>query len=236
MDNLSFYQVNMKYIRDLSAVDDKVMSVSPQTHKETRPFLGIIIICGEKPYCIPLTSPKPKHINMKNREDFSRIIDSNGKIIGSLNFNNMIPVSREVITPLNIVINENDSYAEQGRKKILNVQLDWCNTNKEIIFRKANKLYHLVVDTPNKMRNLTRRCCDFKKLETVLEKYLEKNTASKSEKGYIIEVTKEQLAKLQSSGIPFKKAVKGDKIAIKIDYELKDKVTALLNNSNMLKP
>lgn len=150
MDNLRFYKVNMKYIRDLSAVDNNVMSVSPQTQKAP-PFLGIIVICGDKPYCIPLTSPKNKHTNMRNREDFSRIIDNNGKIIGALNFNNMIPVSKDVITPLDIVFNEKDSYAEKGRKKILNVQLDWCNANIEIIIRKANKLYHLVVDTPDKM-------------------------------------------------------------------------------------
>ena len=111
---------------------------------------------------------------MRNREDFSRMFDTNGKLIGALNFNNMIPVTNDVISPLNIVINDKDSYAEKGRKKILNVQLDWCNTNKEIIVRKANKLYHLVVDTPNKMRNLTRRCCNFTKLEAVLERYIKR--------------------------------------------------------------
>ena len=174
MDNLRFYKVDMKYIRNLAAVDRKVMSVSPQTNKDTRPFLGIIVICDDKQYCIPLTSPKDKHIEMRNREDFSRMFDTNGKLIGALNFNNMIPVTNDVISPLNIVINDKDSYAEKGRKKILNVQLDWCNTNKEIIVRKANKLYHLVVDTPNKMRNLTRRCCNFTKLEAVLERYIKR--------------------------------------------------------------
>ena len=172
MARLGFYKVNMKYIRNLAAVDDKVMSVSPQSNKETRPFLGIIIVCNDKKYCVPLTSPKAKHNNMKNREDFSRIVDKNGKIIGALNFNNMIPVSEEVITSLDIRKNPNDSYEESGRKKILNIQLDWCNDNRDIIIRKANKLYHLVTETPDKMRNLTRRCCDFKKLEVVLEKYL----------------------------------------------------------------
>lgn len=176
MNNLRFYKVDMKYIRALAAVDDNVMSVSPQDHKDTRPFLGIIVICNEKSYCVPLTSPKAKHINMKNREDFSRIIDSTGKIIGALNFNNMIPVTKNVIIPLNIQIHKNDDYSEQGRKKILNIQLDWCNNNREIIVRKANKLYHLVVDTPDKMRNLTRRCCDFKKLEQVLEQYMLKHS------------------------------------------------------------
>ena len=174
MKNLNFYQVDMKYIRELAKADDKVMSVSPQNHKETRPFVGVIIICNDKQYCIPLTSPKLKHQTMNNREDFSRIIDDNGKILGALNFNNMIPVSKSVITPINIRPCNSDTQSECGRKKILNIQLDWCNKNKDLISRKANKLYHLVTETPDKFRNLTRRCCDFKKLEAVLQKRLEK--------------------------------------------------------------
>ena len=44
MARLKFYKVDMKYIRNLTNVDDKVMSVPPQNNKETRPFLGVIIV------------------------------------------------------------------------------------------------------------------------------------------------------------------------------------------------
>lgn len=198
MKNLNFYQVDMKYIRDLTRTDDKVMSISPQNHKESRPFVGVIVICDDKQYCIPLTSPKPKHQTMNNREDFSRIVDDNGKILGALNFNNMIPVSQSVITPIDIRPRKSDSPSECGRKKILNIQLDWCNKNKELISRKANKLYRLVTETPDKFRNLTRRCCDFKKLEAVLQKRLEKtqDEPSKStQKGYISRSTLKKAAR-----------------------------------------
>lgn len=222
MNNLRFYKVDMKYIRDLAAVDDNVMSVSPQDHKDSRPFLGIIVICNEKSYCVPLTSPKSKHTSMKNREDFSRIIDSNGKIIGALNFNNMIPVTKDVIIPLDIQIHKNDDYSEQGRKKILNVQLDWCNNNKDIIIRKANKLYHLVINTPDKMKNLTRRCCNFKKLEEVLAKYTLKNNQNNPDKYYYIPIeNEEQLEKLRNSNIPFK--INKDKTAIIVDISDKER-------------
>jgi protein AbiQ len=109
----------MKYIRDLAKVDDRVMSVSPQNHKESRPFVGVIVICDDKQYCIPLTSPKEKHKTMNNREDFSRIVDSDGKILGALNFNNMIPVNQSVITPINIKPSGCDTPKECGRKKYL---------------------------------------------------------------------------------------------------------------------
>jgi hypothetical protein len=38
------YKVDMKYIRNLHKIDDKVMSVSPQTGKENRVFIGIVMV------------------------------------------------------------------------------------------------------------------------------------------------------------------------------------------------
>ncbi|XME04005.1 type III toxin-antitoxin system ToxN/AbiQ family toxin [Lachnospiraceae bacterium C1.1] len=71
---LSMYTVNMKYIRNLhNQGDDRVFSVSPQIGKETRPFIGIVIICDDKQYCIPLSSPKTKHQSMKNDIDFREL-------------------------------------------------------------------------------------------------------------------------------------------------------------------
>ncbi len=38
----------MKYVRDLAKVDDKVMFVSPQLGKQRRPFVGVVLVCGER--------------------------------------------------------------------------------------------------------------------------------------------------------------------------------------------
>lgn len=107
-NRLNLYMVNMKYIRNLHNADDNVLSVSPQTGKNTRPFIGIVIICDEKQYCIPLSSPKAKHKNMKNDVDFTRILDTNGKLIGVLDFNNMIPVRADLIKSIDIKITASD--------------------------------------------------------------------------------------------------------------------------------
>ena len=40
------YKVDMKYIRNLHNIDDKVLSVSPQTGKDNRVFVGIVVVCG----------------------------------------------------------------------------------------------------------------------------------------------------------------------------------------------
>ena len=55
---------------------------------------------------------------------------------------------------------------------MLNNQLDWCNDNIDNIIKKANKLYRLITQSPEKSINLTRRCCDFKKLEAVLDEII----------------------------------------------------------------
>ena len=44
MKELNFYYIDLKYIRNLSKVDDNVMSVSPQLDKQDRPFVGMILL------------------------------------------------------------------------------------------------------------------------------------------------------------------------------------------------
>ncbi|MCM1040345.1 MAG: type III toxin-antitoxin system ToxN/AbiQ family toxin [Ruminococcus sp.] len=53
-------------------------------------------------------------------------------------------------------------------------QLDWCQHNQDAIIKKANRLYMLLQsDKVNGF--LKRRCCDFKKLEKVRQKWIEKS-------------------------------------------------------------
>lgn len=174
-NKLDFYYVDKKYIRDLSNADDKVLSVSPQAGKETRPFVGIVVIMGTKEYCIPLTSPKSK-FDTKTHEDFIKIPDpkkknSNGAAltIGILNINNMIPISEIYLQKVDL---SEKSGIDNTRRMLLVKQLRWCRDNYDLISRKANKLYSKVINNPEKDRNLVRRCCDFKKLERVLERRL----------------------------------------------------------------
>lgn len=178
MNELHFFSVDMKYISKLHSVDENVMSVSPQIGKEMRPFVGVIVLLNEKKYCIPLTSPKDK-FNKKSNIDFIKILDvgqkeKNGapKIIGILNINNMIPIHREVITKIDLSFSQKDRIRDRKRKSLMQDQLKWCRDNAEMIIRRANKVHDMVVLTPEKNKNLTRRCCDFKKLEAVLEKMM----------------------------------------------------------------
>ncbi len=167
---LSMYTVNLKYIRNLTKVDDNVLSISPQKGKANRPFVGIIVICDNKQYCVPFSSPKDKHRSMKNDVDFSKVFDADGKLVAVLNFNNMIPVRADVIDRLDISIHPDDTPATKRYKALLLDQLTFCRQNQDAIVTKANKLYNLI--TKGKPSGLLkRRCCNYEKLEEVLAKF-----------------------------------------------------------------
>ena len=178
-ERFSIYRIDMKYIRNLAKKDENVRSVSPQITKEKRPFVGIVVVYNDKQYCIPFSSPKPKHYQMKNDVDFTKMFDEQNKLIGVLNFNNMIPVDKSVLIPFNFEITKNDTPEQIHYKKMVKKQLNWCQKNQVSIVAKANKLYQISTETPEKSRNLTRRCCDFLKLEQELKKWLEQNAEAK---------------------------------------------------------
>ena len=185
--HLDLYYVDMKYIRDISKVNDHLYSVSPQAGKENRPFLGIIAILDNKPYCIPLTSPKDK-FKKKSQIDIIKIFDEskkneNGapKLIGVLNINNMIPVNKDVISKIDLSVTDKDDAKRANYKHLMQKQIRWCRNNSEVICNRANKVYKLVTQEPEKNKNLVKRCSDFKKLEAVLKKRLSKTDPSQSQ-------------------------------------------------------
>ena len=90
MDNeWNLYKVNMKYIRNLKNVEQKatgrtntILSVSTQTHKQGRPFLGILVLVNERKYCIPLSSveEKEKYKSMSETLLLSKVRDDDGNV------------------------------------------------------------------------------------------------------------------------------------------------------------
>ena len=62
--------------------------------KELRPCVGVLFEVNDCKYFAPLSSPKPKHLKLKSKLDFLKI--DNGKL-GAINFNNMLPVTKNNI-------------------------------------------------------------------------------------------------------------------------------------------
>lgn len=158
----NLYKIDIKYIRNLHNIDDRVLSVSPQTGKDTRAFIGIVVICGKKKYAIPLSSPKEKHKKMKNRADFTKI-EVDGKILGVLNFNLMIPVEDILLHPIDIKIRKRDRDRIVKYKELCQKEITWCNRNSENICNKANVLYKNYIS--DNVFSGRQRCLDFPCLE-----------------------------------------------------------------------
>lgn len=135
--------------------------------KELRPFVGVLFEVNNCKYFAPLSSPKQKHLKMKNTLDFLRL--DNGKL-GAINFNNMLPVMEENIIILDLD-KKMETIAEQKYQKLLKQQIYWLNRNDEKMYNRAKELYDKY--TTNTLNNkLWLRCCNFKLLE---EKCLEYN-------------------------------------------------------------
>lgn len=241
MKRLDLYTLDVNYVAELVKVDSKVMSVSPQQKKDNRPFVGVVVICNDKRYCIPLTSPKPKHQKMKDGLDFLRLFDNKGKLLGAMNLNNMIPVDDRLIKKIILLPFPTDSPQDIKYKDLLNDQLDWCNDNRKEIYGKASRLYDVVTRHYKGTERIVSRCCDFKKLEAALEQYLIAQgleQPKQQQQEYIIKkVSENEFNALKSSGMNFQTAVKDNQRVVRFKAEYKEKVNNILQglkNKNVL--
>ncbi|MBR1571721.1 MAG: type III toxin-antitoxin system ToxN/AbiQ family toxin [Lachnospiraceae bacterium] len=72
------------------------------------------------------------------------------------------------------MIRDDDKPADKAAKQLMQKQIKWCRKHVDIIENRANKVYDMVVNHPDKNRNLVKRSSKFDKLETLLDKLLNK--------------------------------------------------------------
>lgn len=166
---LRLYTIDLKYIRNLHRADNNIPSVSPQIGKAHRLFLGIVVVCNNRKYCIPLSSPKPKHQTMKEKIDFSKIYNDNGKLIAVLNFNYMLPVKDSMIHKYDFNIKKTDNTYWRQYKSLCRQELNWCRQHEKNISDKAKHLYLMYIR--GEQFTARNRCLNFPKLETICDRY-----------------------------------------------------------------
>ena len=172
MKLLQWYIVNKKYVKYLKFFDNKIENIDYQSN--LKPFIGIILNINNFNYYVPIYSPKGKHYRMKDGIDFIKI-KKEDRILGVLNLNNMIPILNKYVKVLKY--NEIEKYRtfKTDREKktyiaLLNSELKIINSKYEEINRNAIKLYEEKIKNPNS--KVSRRCCNFKFLETKLNQYI----------------------------------------------------------------
>lgn len=95
-EELKLVVVDFEYCNYLRKFDKRV----PYNFtNKIRPFVGVLFEINGCTYFAPLSSPKPKHLKMKNTIDFLRL--DNGEL-GAINFNNMLPVKMKNIEFLDL--------------------------------------------------------------------------------------------------------------------------------------
>lgn len=161
--NYKLVIIKSEYCEYLRVFDNRVMYNTNK--KASRPFVGILFEINNYNYFAPLSSPKPKHLKMKNNIDFYKI---DGGKLGAINLNNMIPVPKgqfKYIDTNRRCVNPN----EQMYQNLLKKQLRFLNREGKRLKNKALKLYEKRIKGQLPMQVIN-RCCDFRLLEEKVER------------------------------------------------------------------
>ena len=137
---LQIVKINSEYCNYLRKFDNKVPYNAGT--KELRPFIGVLFSIERQEYFAPLSSPKVKHKTLKNTLDLIKIDKGN---YGIINFNNMIPVTKDDYEIFDLNKKSNDK-KEIFRIELLKNQLRWLTTNRKGIYTKSNYLKMLKID------------------------------------------------------------------------------------------
>lgn len=160
---MRLYNVKTDYINFLKELDYRV----PDNKGARRPFVGIIFSIHGHNYFAPLSSPKPKHRQLKNNKDLHKLAGGN---YGVINFNNMIPIPDSELLAIDIETIEDEHY-----RNLLNAQLSFMKSIQETLKRKAENLYNLVSKDEAILgdfdKRVKQRCVDFVKLQNVYRDY-----------------------------------------------------------------
>lgn len=161
---MKFYYIKDDYIKFLRTYDSKVMD----NKNQNRPYIGTIIEVNGISYFAPLSSPKNKHLFMKEVFDIFKLDD--GKL-GVINLNNMIPVNSENLIDLIV-----DEIKDEPYRNLLIKQIIFINKNETKIQNKAMRLRSIILSTDNNInyRNIRNRSCNLSLLENIYQNYKQK--------------------------------------------------------------
>lgn len=167
---MNLYKADIEYCNYLHYYEPKIAYI--ENEKENRPFIGVILNVNGKNFFAPLTSPKRKHLTMKNMQDFLKI--DSGKL-GGINLNNMIPIPSRYLEKIEIGEIEDRKY-----KYMLENQMRWIKTNTLRIQNRARNLYY-IISNGHANKELQDRCCNFKRLEKICNNYMKENHVNEEE-------------------------------------------------------
>lgn len=161
MDNLKFYEIDNAYINYLSPIAPHLFKNKKPGQQNERKYIGIVLNINGMDYFAPLSSFKPKHIQMKEGLDFIKV-----KNYVVINLNNMFPVPGGVYHYVNI-----GSVRDPHYKALLQAEYRFVKSIQDRIRKNAKALYAHKLQC-GESTALAKRCNDFRKLELACEEYI----------------------------------------------------------------
>lgn len=171
---MDFYIVSNEYNNALREKDFRVGFID-YGEDALKLHIGVVFQINNYKYFVPISSPKTKHLNMREGKDFIKLYDIQAKrLLAVLNINNMIPVPDNCLTKLEYKDLERYRSFENETEKmnyvyLLQRELAIIRGKEEMISRNAERLYREKMVRPNSI--LSKRCCDFNLLEKVCDEW-----------------------------------------------------------------
>ena len=158
---LEFCEINDAYIKYLNSYDKRVPLPKQNNQLNNRKYIGVLFSINNINYFVNLSSYKPyKHDKMNESVDFIKI-----GTYAVINLNNMVPVPNSEIIKINI------NKEEEKYKNLLLRERRIIKKRKNDIYKNSQIVYkHKLMNSENS--SLAKRCCDFKLLESVLQKWI----------------------------------------------------------------
>ena len=164
MSELVFYTIDKEYIKYLSTYDNHVSSNKDEIG-HSRPYLGIVLEVKDFKYFVPLYSYKEHYEKYKSNPSFFFIYDRKKRPLAIIKFSAMIPIPANV----NVIKKLNYDKQDSKYKNLISAEYRFVNSNKEEIYKRANKMYIAVTEHKNNFFKSI--ACDFKILEKQSVKY-----------------------------------------------------------------
>ena len=169
MEELLFYVVDKTYIKYLGEFE-KCVSYNKDEAGHSRPYLGIVLKIENYNYFVPLYSYKEHYSKYKNNSSFFFVYDRKEKPLSIIKFSAMIPVPKDLDVISLLEYNKQD----KKYKDLISAEYRYINSNKEEIYKRANKMY--VAVTKHKNNFLKTISCNFKLLEEKCLEYKQYHT------------------------------------------------------------
>ena len=161
MDKLLFYEIDSLYIDFLSTYSEHLFHNAKRTQTYSRKYIGILFEINGFKYFAPLSSFKQKHKRLNETVDFIKIGN-----MAVINLNNMFPVPDGSYNLKNPNTETNIQY-----KTLLNNEIRIIRQKTAQIINNAKAVYNHKITNDGKSK-LSKRCNDFKLLETKSKEYL----------------------------------------------------------------